>query len=54
MEVAFRRHREYDARPVLADQVDLGKTVQLGLSARLTALHDDKPALILTPKTLRA
>ncbi|MDX2249185.1 MAG: phospholipase D-like domain-containing anti-phage protein [Bacteroidia bacterium] len=40
------------ARFVLADQVGLGKTVQLALAAMLMALKGDKPVLIIAPKTL--
>lgn len=40
------------ARFVLADQVGLGKTLQLAMSAMLIALSGDKPILVLCPKTL--
>ncbi|MDR3320283.1 MAG: hypothetical protein LBS77_05060 [Desulfovibrio sp.] len=40
------------ARLLLADQVGLGKTVQLAMSAKLIALYDEKPVLIIVPKTL--
>ena len=40
------------ARYVLADQVGLGKTVQLALSAQVMCLYGDKPVLVLVPKTL--
>jgi superfamily II DNA or RNA helicase len=50
--LAFNAHRAGGARYVLADQVGLGKTVQLGLAAKLMALVGDKPVLILVPKTL--
>ena len=40
------------ARFVLADQVGLGKTVQLAMAAELMALSGDKPVLVLVPKTL--
>lgn len=40
------------ARFVLADQVGLGKTVQLALAAVLMSLHGDKPILVIAPKTL--
>lgn len=40
------------ARFVLADQVGLGKTVQLAMAAELMALVGDKPVLILAPKAL--
>ena len=39
---------------MLADQVGLGKTVQLALAAQLMALYGDKPVLIIVPKTLLA
>lgn len=40
------------ARFVLADQVGLGKTVQLAMAAMLMALKGDKPVLVIAPKTL--
>jgi superfamily II DNA or RNA helicase len=40
------------ARFVLADQVGLGKTIQLGMVAQLVALTGTHPVLILAPKTL--
>jgi hypothetical protein len=40
------------ARFVLADQVGLGKTIQLAMAAELMALAGDKPVLVLAPKTL--
>jgi ERCC4-related helicase len=50
---AFNEHkRRGGARLLLADQVGLGKTVQLAMSAKLIALYDDKPVLIIVPKTL--
>lgn len=50
---AFKEHKERGgARLLLADQVGLGKTVQLAMSAKLIALYDDKPVLIIVPKTL--
>ncbi len=49
---AFDAHRAGGARFVLADQVGLGKTVQLGLAAKLMALSGDKPILILAPRPL--
>lgn len=53
VDLAFREHKKsYGARYVLADQVGLGKTIQLALSAELMALYGDKPILILVPKTL--
>ncbi len=53
VELAFKNHRKsYGARFVLADQVGLGKTIQLALSAQLMALWGSKPVLIIVPKTL--
>ncbi|MHB8577408.1 MAG: phospholipase D-like domain-containing protein [Dehalococcoidia bacterium] len=49
---AFDAHRQSGARFVLADQVGLGKTVQLGLAAKLMALHGGGPVLALVPKPL--
>ncbi|HEY3547451.1 MAG TPA: phospholipase D-like domain-containing anti-phage protein [Propionicimonas sp.] len=49
---AFAAHRNGGARFVLADQVGLGKTVQLALAAKLMALWGSDPVLILAPKTL--
>jgi hypothetical protein len=40
------------ARYVLADQVGLGKTLQLAMSAQLMALTGDRPILVICPKTL--
>lgn len=40
------------ARFVLADQVGLGKTLQLVMAAQLIALIGDKPILVICPKTL--
>lgn len=40
------------ARYVLADQVGLGKTVQLAMAAMLMALQGEKPVLVIAPKTL--
>ncbi|MCX7408760.1 MAG: phospholipase D-like domain-containing protein [Planctomycetales bacterium] len=45
-------HNPGGARFVLADQVGLGKTVQLAMAAELMALVGDKPVLVLAPKTL--
>lgn len=52
VKLAFDAHVQHGARFVLADQVGLGKTVQLGLAAKLMALTGDKPILILCPKPL--
>lgn len=40
------------ARFILADQVGLGKTLQLAMSGLLISLTSDKPVLIICPKTL--
>ncbi len=54
VKLAFDAHREQPggARFVLADQVGLGKTIQLAMSAQLMALCGDKPVLVIAPKTL--
>jgi len=52
IQVAWQAHKSYGARFVLADQVGLGKTVQLGVAAQLMSLYDDKPVLALLPRTL--
>ena len=52
VKLAFTNHQKNGARYVLADEVGLGKTVQLALSAQLMALYGDKPILIIVPKTL--
>lgn len=52
VKLAFEAHVQHGARFVLADQVGLGKTVQLGLAAKPMALTGDKPILILCPKPL--
>lgn len=53
VDMAYRDHKmPYGARYILADQVGLGKTVQLAMSAQLMALYGDKPILIIAPKTL--
>lgn len=53
IELAFREHKTPGgARYLLADQVGLGKTVQLAMSAKLMALYGDDPILIIVPKTL--
>ena len=50
---AFEEHRKYGgARLVLADEVGLGKTLQLAMTAKLIALYGEKPILIIVPKTL--
>ncbi len=50
--LAIERHRRASARLVLADQVGLGKTVQLAMAALLMALESPGPILILAPKAL--
>ena len=45
-------HNPGGARFVLADQVGLGKTVQLAMAAELMALVGEKPVLVMAPKTL--
>ncbi len=52
--LALERHRLGGARLVLADQVGLGKTVQLAMAALLMALDDPGggPILVLAPKPL--
>ena len=54
VKTAFEAHRGpmKKARFVLADQVGLGKTIQLAMAAQLIALTGDKPILIICPKTL--
>ncbi len=37
---------------ILADQLGLGKTIQLAMAAQLIALVGDKPVLVLVPKPL--
>jgi hypothetical protein len=52
--LALERHRLGGARLVLADQVGLGKTIQLAVAALLMALEDPDggPILVLAPKPL--
>jgi len=53
VKLAFDAHQgPYGARFVLADQVGLGKTLQLAMAAELMALVGDKPILVLAPKPL--
>lgn len=53
VELAFKEHKkDGGARFLLADQVGLGKTLQLAMSAKLMALYGEKPVLIIVPKTL--
>ncbi len=49
---AFEDHLKGGARYILADQVGLGKTVQLAIAGMLMALHGDKPVLVIAPKPL--
>ena len=49
---AFADHQQGGARYVLADQVGLGKTVQLALAGMLMAMAGNKPVLVLAPKPL--
>ncbi|WP_222423964.1 helicase-related protein [Desulfamplus magnetovallimortis] len=53
VDLALRDHKKsFGARYILADQVGLGKTIQLAMGAQLMALYGDKPVLIIVPKTL--
>ena len=53
VKLAFDAHRSsHGARLVLADQVGLGKTLQLAMAAQLMALVGDGPVLVLAPKSL--
>ena len=53
VKLAFNAHRgAFGARFVLADQVGLGKTLQLAMAAQLMALSGEKPVLVLAPKPL--
>ena len=52
VDLAFKAHKDGGACFVLADQVGLGKTVQLALAAMLMALHGNKPVVAIVPKTL--
>ena len=53
VKLAFDAHcGPHGARFVLADQVGLGKTLQLAMAAQLMALAGDLPVLILAPRTL--
>ena len=53
VKLAFDAHcGAHGARLVLADQVGLGKTLQLAMAAQLMALIGDKPVLVLAPKPL--
>jgi superfamily II DNA or RNA helicase len=51
--LAFNAHQtRFGARFILADEVGLGKTIQLATTATLIALTGTKPILIIVPKTL--
>ncbi|EGV16684.1 helicase-related protein [Thiocapsa marina] len=53
VKIAFDMHLgPHGARFVLADQVGLGKTIQLAMAAQLMARAGDKPVLILALKPL--
>ncbi|MGH7861290.1 MAG: phospholipase D-like domain-containing anti-phage protein [Candidatus Dormibacteraceae bacterium] len=52
VKLAFEQHLNGGARLVLADQVGLGKTVQLALAAKLTALWGGGTVLVLAPRSL--
>ena len=53
VKLAFEAHcGPHGARFVLADQVGLGKTLQLAMAAQLMALTGDRPVLVLAPKAL--
>ena len=53
VKLAFDAHcGPHGARLVLADQVGLGKTLQLAMAAQLMALVGDGPVLVLAPKPL--
>jgi superfamily II DNA or RNA helicase len=52
VKIAFDAHLAGKARFVLADQVGLGKTIQLAMTAMLIGLTGDRPILVLCPKTL--
>ena len=49
---AYDDHLKGGARFILADQVGLGKTVQLALAGMLMALQGNKPVLVIAPKPL--
>jgi hypothetical protein len=53
VKLAFDAHLgPHGARLILADQVGLGKTIQLAMAAQLMALAGARPVLILAPKPL--
>lgn len=50
---AFQDHlHRGGARYILADQVGLGKTLQLAMAAQMMALHGEFPVLVIAPRTL--
>lgn len=53
VKLAFDQHLRGGARLVLADQVGLGKTVQVALAAKLMTLVGGGSVLILVPKALQ-
>lgn len=54
VKIAFEAHMTgvQKSRYVLADQVGLGKTIQLAMLAQLIALTGSKPILVICPKAL--
>jgi superfamily II DNA or RNA helicase len=54
VQLAYEAHHGpyQQARLILADQVGLGKTLQLALTAMLIALTGERPILVIAPKTL--
>ena len=53
VKLAFDAHRgPHGARFVLADEVGLGKTLQLAMAAQLMALAGERPVLVLAPRSL--
>ncbi|RMH11776.1 MAG: helicase SNF2 [Gammaproteobacteria bacterium] len=54
VKLAYEAHHGpyQSARFILADQVGLGKTLQLAMTALLIALTCEKPILVIAPKTL--
>ncbi|MCI0728578.1 MAG: phospholipase D-like domain-containing protein [Chloroflexi bacterium] len=54
VKMVFDAHRgpTGQARFILADQVGLGKTLQLAMAAKLIALSGAQPILVICPKTL--
>lgn len=52
IKLAYDAHLNGSARFILADQVGLGKTIELALSSMLMALHGEMPVLVIAPKPL--